>query len=80
MHTLHTRAARIFSSWAAEEQQQQSKQEEPVEEAPPEEPPRPVTENPGDAVLYIGEPEQAVDAGASTLWSRCWCPLLQGKY
>ena len=58
MHTLHTRAALIFSFWVVEEQQQQNKQEEPVEQALseealpeeplPEEPPRPVTENPGE--------------------------------
>ena len=71
MHTLHIHVARIFSSWT-EEQQQQSKRKVPVEEATPQEAPRLVTENPRDAVLYIGEPEQAVDAGASTLLSRCW--------
>ncbi|XP_074647787.1 Golgi-specific brefeldin A-resistance guanine nucleotide exchange factor 1-like isoform X2 [Tubulanus polymorphus] len=42
MHTLHTRAAAIFSSWADES-------------------------NNG-----------SIDAGTSTLWAQCWCPLLQG--
>ncbi|XP_063968958.1 Golgi-specific brefeldin A-resistance guanine nucleotide exchange factor 1-like [Lytechinus pictus] len=46
MHTLHTRAASIFSSWAEEEQRE------------------------GQQVT--------IDAGASALWVKCWCPLLQG--
>ncbi len=47
MHTLHTRAASIFSSWAEEETKD-------------------------------GQPA-TIDAGASALWLKCWCPLLQGK-
>ncbi|XP_078492936.1 Golgi-specific brefeldin A-resistance guanine nucleotide exchange factor 1 [Ciona intestinalis] len=46
MHTLHTRAASIYSSWEAEE--------------------RKVTDEP------------IVTAEASSLWGKCWCPLLQG--
>nr|XP_054773324.1 Golgi-specific brefeldin A-resistance guanine nucleotide exchange factor 1-like [Lytechinus pictus] len=46
MHTLHTRAASIFSSWAEEEQRE-------------------------------GQ-QMTIDAGASALWVKCWCPLLQG--
>uniref|UniRef100_H2ZA15 SEC7 domain-containing protein n=1 Tax=Ciona savignyi TaxID=51511 RepID=H2ZA15_CIOSA len=46
MHTLHTRAASIYSSWEAEE--------------------RKVTNEP------------VVTAEASSLWGKCWCPLLQG--
>ncbi|XP_072050985.1 Golgi-specific brefeldin A-resistance guanine nucleotide exchange factor 1-like isoform X2 [Amphiura filiformis] len=46
MHTLHTRAASIFSSWAEEE-------------------------------VRDGHPS-TIDAGASALWLKCWCPLLQG--
>ncbi|XP_030835951.1 Golgi-specific brefeldin A-resistance guanine nucleotide exchange factor 1 [Strongylocentrotus purpuratus] len=46
MHTLHTRAASIFSSWAEEEERE------------------------GQQVT--------IDAGASALWVKCWCPLLQG--
>ncbi|XP_050390841.2 Golgi-specific brefeldin A-resistance guanine nucleotide exchange factor 1 isoform X2 [Patella vulgata] len=41
MHTLHTRAASIFSSWAEED-------------------------------------SARIDAGTSSLWAKCWCPLLQG--
>ena len=48
MHTLHTRAASIFSSWAEEE----------VKEGHP----------------------TTIDAGASALWLKCWCPLLQGMH
>ncbi|XP_038060765.1 Golgi-specific brefeldin A-resistance guanine nucleotide exchange factor 1-like [Patiria miniata] len=46
MHTLHTRAASIFSSWAEEEKKDGS--------------------------------QTTIDAGASALWIKCWCPLLQG--
>ncbi|XP_022089573.1 Golgi-specific brefeldin A-resistance guanine nucleotide exchange factor 1-like [Acanthaster planci] len=46
MHTLHTRAASIFSSWAEEEKK--------------------------------GGSQMTIDAGASALWVKCWCPLLQG--
>ncbi|XP_069123729.1 Golgi-specific brefeldin A-resistance guanine nucleotide exchange factor 1-like isoform X1 [Argopecten irradians] len=46
MHTLHTRAASIYTSWA--------KEDHPSEEG------------------------ETVDAGHSSLWVRCWCPLLQG--
>ncbi|XP_071108376.1 Golgi-specific brefeldin A-resistance guanine nucleotide exchange factor 1-like isoform X1 [Haliotis cracherodii] len=46
MHTLHTRAATIFSSWAEEEEKE--------------------------------EAAVKIDAGTSTLWGKCWCPLLQG--
>ncbi|XP_041364766.1 Golgi-specific brefeldin A-resistance guanine nucleotide exchange factor 1-like isoform X2 [Gigantopelta aegis] len=47
MHTLHTRAATIFSSWAKEEKEGE-------------------------------ETREHIDAGMSTLWAKCWCPLLQG--
>ncbi|XP_071953967.1 Golgi-specific brefeldin A-resistance guanine nucleotide exchange factor 1-like isoform X2 [Antedon mediterranea] len=46
MHTLHTKAATIFSSWAEEQNK-------------------------------LGE-VHTIDAGASALWIKCWCPLLQG--
>ncbi|XP_033108209.1 Golgi-specific brefeldin A-resistance guanine nucleotide exchange factor 1-like [Anneissia japonica] len=46
MHTLHTKAATIFNSWAEEQHKS-------------------------------GE-LHTVDAGASALWVKCWCPLLQG--
>ena len=47
MHTLHTRAATIFTSWAQEE--------------------------------TTAEEREIIDAGHSALWTKCWCPLLQGK-
>ena len=58
MHTLHTRAATIFSSWAEEERERQRNAE-------PREP-------------YL-EGQPGIDAGTSTLWTKCWCPLLQGE-
>ena len=67
MHTLHTRAAVIFKSWAAEEEQKQEQEEQPSAE---------VTDG---AEEKESESEQTVDAGASTLWLKCWCPLLQGE-
>ncbi|GAB1600980.1 Golgi-specific brefeldin A-resistance guanine nucleotide exchange factor 1-like [Argonauta hians] len=46
MHTLHTRAASIFSYWAEE----------------------------GNGEVS----ESTIDAATSSLWAKCWCPLLQG--
>ena len=57
MHTLHTRAATIFSSWAEEERQRLVQPREPYLEGLP-----------------------GIDAGTSTLWTKCWCPLLQGIF
>jgi len=51
MHTLHTRAASIFMSWASE----------------------PMGENSGDV-------DDICNAETSSLWRRCWCPLLQGEW
>ncbi|XP_051945583.1 Golgi-specific brefeldin A-resistance guanine nucleotide exchange factor 1-like isoform X5 [Xyrauchen texanus] len=47
MHTLHTRAAGIYSSWAEEQRH-----------------------------LECGV--RKIEANSQTLWSSCWCPLLQG--
>ncbi|KAJ3610286.1 hypothetical protein NHX12_022379 [Muraenolepis orangiensis] len=46
MHTLHTRAASIYSSWAEEQ--------------------------------HHLEGAKKITADSQTLWSSCWCPLLQG--
>lgn len=54
MHTLHTRAAAIFSSWA---------QAEPAETREP---------------YMVGF--ESADTATGALWSKCWCPLLQGQY
>ena len=54
MHTFHTRAAAIFSSWAAEE-------------------PRVPCETNPEMI------DSVVDAQPTTLWTKCWCPLLQGN-
>ncbi|NXL47276.1 GBF1 factor, partial [Podilymbus podiceps] len=47
MHTLHTRAATIYSSWAEEQR-------------------------------HLETPGRKIEADSRTLWSNCWCPLLQG--
>ncbi|ELU03437.1 hypothetical protein CAPTEDRAFT_227129 [Capitella teleta] len=60
MHTLHTRAASIFSSWAEEEKCRLEGKESFYLD----------TEGQQEAVK--------ISAEASTLWVKCWCPLLQG--
>jgi brefeldin A-resistance guanine nucleotide exchange factor 1 len=71
MHTLHTRAAVIFKSWAAEEaQKQQEVQAAGQEGGSAQEAAAAATQRPE---------HNTVDAGASTLWLKCWCPLLQGR-
>ncbi|CAN9500116.1 unnamed protein product [Ophioblennius macclurei] len=47
MHTLHTRAAGIYSSWAEEQR-------------------------------HLDASARKVEADSQTLWTSCWCPLLQG--
>ncbi|NWH54256.1 GBF1 factor, partial [Fregata magnificens] len=47
MHTLHTRAATIYSSWAEEQR-------------------------------HLETAGRKIQADSRTLWSNCWCPLLQG--
>ncbi|XP_074855931.1 Golgi-specific brefeldin A-resistance guanine nucleotide exchange factor 1 isoform X12 [Carettochelys insculpta] len=47
MHTLHTRAATIYSSWAEEQ-------------------------------CHLEAAGKRIEADSQTLWSSCWCPLLQG--
>ncbi|XP_074686870.1 Golgi-specific brefeldin A-resistance guanine nucleotide exchange factor 1 isoform X7 [Strix aluco] len=47
MHTLHTRAATIYSSWAEEQR-------------------------------HLETGGRKIEADSRTLWSNCWCPLLQG--
>ncbi|KAM8739258.1 Golgi-specific brefeldin A-resistance guanine nucleotide exchange factor 1 isoform 2-T3 [Acanthopagrus schlegelii] len=47
MHTLHTRAASIYSSWAEEQR-------------------------------HLEAASRKIEADSQTLWSSCWCPLLQG--
>ncbi|KAJ0067243.1 hypothetical protein NL108_014383 [Boleophthalmus pectinirostris] len=47
MHTLHTRAANIYSSWAEEQR-------------------------------HLEAEGRKIEADSQTLWSSCWCPLLQG--
>ncbi|XP_025950689.2 Golgi-specific brefeldin A-resistance guanine nucleotide exchange factor 1 isoform X2 [Dromaius novaehollandiae] len=47
MHTLHTRAATIYSSWAEEQR-------------------------------HLEPTGRKIEADSRTLWSNCWCPLLQG--
>ncbi|NWY56676.1 GBF1 factor, partial [Chionis minor] len=47
MHTLHTRAGTIYSSWAEEHR-------------------------------HLETAGRKIEADSRTLWSNCWCPLLQG--
>ncbi|NXE22437.1 GBF1 factor, partial [Ardeotis kori] len=47
MHTLHTRAATIYGSWAEEQR-------------------------------HLETVGRKIEADSRTLWSNCWCPLLQG--
>ncbi|MED6232993.1 G-box binding factor [Ataeniobius toweri] len=47
MHTLHTRAASIYSSWAEEQH-------------------------------HLEASGKKIEADSQTLWTSCWCPLLQG--
>ncbi|XP_035988037.1 Golgi-specific brefeldin A-resistance guanine nucleotide exchange factor 1-like, partial [Fundulus heteroclitus] len=47
MHTLHTRAASIYSSWAEEQH-------------------------------HLEPSGKKIEADSQTLWTSCWCPLLQG--
>lgn len=47
MHTLHTRAANIYSSWAKEQR-------------------------------HLESGGRKIEADSQTLWTSCWCPLLQG--
>ncbi|XP_076020136.1 Golgi-specific brefeldin A-resistance guanine nucleotide exchange factor 1 isoform X2 [Genypterus blacodes] len=47
MHTLHTRAASIYSSWAEEQR-------------------------------HLEAAGKKIEADSQTLWTSCWCPLLQG--
>lgn len=72
MHTLHTRAASIFSSWAEEEQKGTGDKS-------------PMTVDGGKNVNGSADLPRVDSEGlifsseAATLWGKCWCPLLQGK-
>ena len=79
MHTLHTRAASIYKSWAEEERKQRLqliKDHQGVNQLQ-------LGDQYVDEVRGVSEvPQMAVgiiDAGTSTLWMTCWCPLLQGN-
>ena len=69
MHTLHTRAAIIFTSWATEEKKR-------LQAAAS------VTSNPSEGVdftsITIENEEECCRSDANSLWTQCWCPLLQG--
>jgi len=64
MHTLHTRAASIFSSWAKEEEESDVSNKD-------------THVNNTNMPVEIKIPKK-LDAAATTLWGKCWCPLLQG--
>lgn len=70
MHTLHTRAASIFSSWAQEEADGAGKKVTPAVG--------------GGSVGGTVGPRKVNSQGklvteVTTLWGKCWCPLLQGE-
>ncbi|GFO18536.1 Golgi-specific brefeldin a-resistance guanine nucleotide exchange factor 1 isoform a [Plakobranchus ocellatus] len=70
MHTLHTRAASIFSSWA--------KEEEEGEKQGGDEPQAAATAVTRARSQVCTASTAMVDSRATTLWGKCWCPLLQG--
>lgn len=63
MHTMHTRAATIFNSWA-EEKRWTEAAKDAIEANKVEE-------------FFEGD-NQASSHLETSLWSTCWCPLLQG--
>ncbi|CAG5122355.1 unnamed protein product, partial [Candidula unifasciata] len=74
MHTLHTRAASIFSSWAQEEEDGAGKKSTPAIES-------------GSSYNSVGgivalpkvnSQGKLVASEVTSLWGKCWCPLLQG--
>ena len=66
MHTMHTRAASIFHSWA-EEQKSEHGDDSSVAGS-------------DTAAAAAGGADNICDDETSSLWRRCWCPLLQGMY
>lgn len=65
MHTLHTKAAVIYNSWA----QEPSAACTAV-----------ATDDQLHNSQHDVGPSEEVDAGTSALWMHCWCPLLQGMF
>lgn len=64
MHTLHTKAALIYNSWA---------QESNIPDATA------VAEDAEQVAEQSHRiPADDTEAGTSALWTHCWCPLLQG--
>lgn len=70
MHTLHTRAASIFSAWAQEQQQMDEGGAHPDINS----------SSSNSGMVRVNSQGVIVDAKAPTLWGKCWCPLLQGNY
>jgi len=66
MHTLHTKAAAIFTGWA---------QEADIARAAMDTAPTTATVTSHGSVVTV----EKTDAGTSALWITCWCPLLQGN-
>ena len=79
MHTLHTRAASIFSSWAAEAENEADTSHDHGGGATTHE----LCEGHDVAATPAGSRVvdvcNGIKAGTSTLWTTCWCPLLQGE-
>ncbi|KAK0051833.1 Golgi-specific brefeldin A-resistance guanine nucleotide exchange factor 1 [Biomphalaria pfeifferi] len=68
MHTLHTRAASIFSAWAQEQQQMDEGGAHPDINS----------SSSNSGMVRVNSQGVIVDTKAPTLWGKCWCPLLQG--
>jgi len=63
MHTLHTKAAAIFSGWA-----QEAEATQPATDSVP-----------AGSMTSTEEIDTGTGTGTGTLWITCWCPLLQGN-
>jgi len=63
MHTLHTKAAVIYNSWAQEPNVADTSTA--------------VDDQQNFDLASVG-PADETEAGTSALWTHCWCPLLQG--
>jgi brefeldin A-resistance guanine nucleotide exchange factor 1 len=66
MHTLHTKAAAIYNSWA------QDPAVPDITDVPVEDQQQII-----DRSSSMGLPQDN-ESGTSALWTHCWCPLLQG--
>ncbi|KAK7901666.1 hypothetical protein WMY93_018435 [Mugilogobius chulae] len=73
MHTLHTRAASIYSSWAEEQRHHEAEGRRAEEQRHHQAEGRRAEEQ-----RHHQAEGRRIEADSQTLWSSCWCPLLQG--